>query len=103
MPTNSATGNSPRSSLPSRVLIPLLLVLAACSSDNGGKAEMQKALAYLNDDPTASSTDGVTFGDPNYWHTECKANTPLWRVAVDACNRGGGHPPVCEIIRNGCP
>ena len=83
--------------------IALALMLSACSSDNGNRAEMKKAVAYLNDDPASSSTDAMTFGDPNYWHVECKGNTDLWKAAVAACMREGRHPPVCEIIGSGCP
>ncbi len=103
MPTRNATRNSPRSSLLSRLLLPLVLVLAACSSDNGNREELHKAVAYLESSPTASSTDAMTFGDPGYWHTECKRNSALWKAAVDACNGPARHPPVCELIRNGCP
>lgn len=87
-----------------RLLIPVFLMLAACSSDNG--AEMQKAVAYLSGSPTASSTDGMTFGQPGYWQTECRGNTALWKAAVTACSEEGRHPPICQIISNagkGCP
>lgn len=89
-----------------RLLIVLVLLVAACSADNGKREEMQKATAYLRNNPIASSTDEVTFGDPSYWHTECKAGTALWKSAVAICNDGGAHPQVCEIIRSagkGCP
>lgn len=102
MPTKSATRNSRRSSL-SRFLLPLLLALSACSSDNGSREEIDKAVAYLNSDPAASSTDAMTFGDPGYWHTECKGNTATWKAATEACDAPGRHPPVCELIRSGCP
>ena len=88
------------------ILIALGLALAACSEDNGKREEIQKAIAYLKNDPTASSTDGMTFGDPNYWHIECRAGSALWKAAETTCNEGGQHPQVCEIIRNAgnvCP
>ncbi len=86
-----------------KLSIPFILLLAACSSDNGAREEMQKAVAYLSESPTASSTDGMTFGQPGYWHAECKGNTALWKAAQATCNEEGKHPPICEIIRNGCP
>lgn len=86
-----------------RFLVPIVLVLAACSSDNGAKEEMQKAVAYLSGSPTASSTDGMTFGQPGYWQTECRGNTALWKAAVTTCTEEGAHPPICQIIRSGCP
>ncbi|MBY0577962.1 MAG: hypothetical protein K2P57_02845 [Burkholderiales bacterium] len=85
-------------------LILLGLIVSACSFDKGSVEETQKAIAYLRNDPTASSTDGMTFGDPGYWHAQCKAGTDLWKAAIAACDEDGRHPPVCEIIRSpGCP
>lgn len=82
------------------------LIVAACTSDNGPREQIQKATAYLQNDPTASSTDAMTFNDPGFWHGECKGKTQLWTAAVVACSSEGLHPQVCQIIvnsGNGCP
>ena len=84
----------------------ILLAVSACSGENAGKEDVAKAAAYLRNDPTASSTDGVTFGDPNFWQLECKTNSAVWKTGVEVCSQGGNHPPICEIILgagNGCP
>ena len=101
MPTRNATRNSLKSSRLSRIL-PLILLLCACSADNGSREERARAVAYLTGDPTASSTEAMTYGDPGYWNQECKAGSATWTAAVQACNNPGQHPPICELIRNGC-
>ncbi len=84
----------------------VLLAVSACSGENAKKEDVAKATAYLRNDPTASSTDGMTFGDPNYWHIECKSDSIVWKTGVQVCSEGGNHPPICQIIVNagsGCP
>lgn len=86
------------------VLIFVIPILAACNDMR--QHEVEKATAYLRNDPTASSTDGVTFSDIGYWKSACRNKNAVWVAAVKTCSESGQHPPVCQMISSvgsACP
>jgi len=86
------------------VLLLIIPVIAGCNDMSNH--EVEKVTAYLRNDPTVSSSDGVTFSDMGYWKSECRHKSAVWIAAVQTCKESGQHPPVCQMISgvgNSCP